>query len=109
MDPESRTSVAGLPPPIWLYRAKDRRNHDPRVGGSESLPPAPEVPAKFRASLSSFIDSTGMSVAYRLERWGREPGRSPVFIRPIPDVLHKLEVTGLAEQLRFTEPDGAAA
>jgi anti-sigma B factor antagonist len=52
----------------------------------------------------TFMDSTGMNFAYRLDRWGREAGRSLVFTRPIPDVLQKLEVAGLAQQLRFIEP-----
>jgi hypothetical protein len=34
---------------------------------------------------------------------------SLVFTRPVPDVLHKLEVAGLAEQFRFTGPDDDAA
>ena len=53
----------------------------------------------------TFIDSTGMNFAYRLDRWGREAGRSLAFTCPVPDVLHTLEVAGLAEQFRFIEPD----
>jgi anti-sigma B factor antagonist len=57
----------------------------------------------------TFIDSTGMNFAYRLDRWGREAGRSLVFTRPVPDVLHTLEVAGLAQQFRFIEPDDDVA
>jgi anti-anti-sigma factor len=57
----------------------------------------------------TFMDSTGVNFAYRLDGWSREPGRWLVFTRPTPDVLRKLEVAGLAQQFRFIEPDDDVA
>jgi anti-anti-sigma factor len=51
----------------------------------------------------TFIDSTGMNFAYRLDRWGREAGHTLAFTRPSRELLDKFDVAGLAERFRFID------
>jgi anti-anti-sigma factor len=54
----------------------------------------------------TFFDTTGLHMAHRFDRWGREHGVTVVFTRPIPDVMRALESAGLALRLTFLDDAG---
>jgi anti-anti-sigma factor len=51
----------------------------------------------------TFFDTTGLRLAHRLDRWGRDHSVPVVFTRGIPGVMLALRSAGLALRLRFTD------
>jgi anti-sigma B factor antagonist len=51
----------------------------------------------------TFFDSTGLNMASRLDRWGREHGIAVLFTRAVSDVMRALRASGLALTLTFTD------
>jgi len=51
----------------------------------------------------TFFDSTGLSMAHRLDRWGREHGVAVLFTRAIPEVTRGLLAAGLTLSLTFSD------
>jgi anti-sigma B factor antagonist len=51
----------------------------------------------------SFFDTTGLNMAQRYDRWGREHDVAVVFTRGRPTVMRALEAAGLALTLTFSE------
>ncbi len=51
----------------------------------------------------TFFDTTGLNLAYRFDRWGRDHKVSVLFTRAIPAVMGSLEAAGLMRTLRFSD------
>jgi len=51
----------------------------------------------------TFFDSTGLYMAQRLDRWGRDHDVTVVFTRGIPAVMLALQAAGLAHGLTFSD------
>ena len=51
----------------------------------------------------TFFDSTGLHIAERIDRWGREHGVTVVFTVPIQPVMMALQAAGLAHRLTFSD------
>jgi anti-anti-sigma factor len=51
----------------------------------------------------TFVDSTGLRMAYRFDRWGRDNGAAVVFTRASPEVMRAFETAGLALRLMFSD------
>ena len=51
----------------------------------------------------TFLDSTGLHMAQRFDRWGRDNDVTVVFTRGIPAVMLALRSTGLADRLTFSD------
>jgi anti-anti-sigma factor len=51
----------------------------------------------------TFFDSTGLQMAHRFDRWGRENGVTIVFTRGIPAVMLALRSAGLTFRLQFSD------
>jgi len=51
----------------------------------------------------TFFDSTGLNIAHRLDRWGREHGVAVLFTRAIPEVTRGLLAAGLTLSLTFSD------
>ena len=51
----------------------------------------------------TFFDTTGLNMAYRLDRWGREHGVPVLFTRAIPAVTRGLQAAGLTLSLTFSD------
>ena len=52
---------------------------------------------------ATFLDSTGLNMAHRLDRWGRDHGVVVVFTRAIPKVTRALRAAGLTLSLTFSD------
>jgi anti-anti-sigma factor len=54
----------------------------------------------------TFFDTTGLHIAHRLDRWGRDNGAPVVFTPGIEPVMRALRAAGLSLRLRFSDdPD----
>ena len=51
----------------------------------------------------TFFDTTGLNMAYRLDRWGRDHGVAVLFTRAIPEVTRGLRAAGLTLSLTFSD------
>jgi anti-anti-sigma factor len=51
----------------------------------------------------TFFDTTGLNMAYRLDRWGRDHGVPVLFTRATPEVTRGLTAAGLTHSLTFTD------
>jgi anti-anti-sigma factor len=51
----------------------------------------------------TFFDTTGLHLAQRFDRWGRDHGVAVVFTRAIPAVMLALQAAGLAYRLTFSD------
>ena len=51
----------------------------------------------------TFLDSTGLHMAQRFDRWGRDNAVTVVFTRGIPAVMMALRAAGLADRLTFSD------
>jgi anti-anti-sigma factor len=51
----------------------------------------------------AFVDTTGLRMAHRFDRWGRDNGVPVVFTRPSPAVMSSFETAGLAFRLKFAD------
>ena len=51
----------------------------------------------------TFLDSTGLHMAQRFDRWGRDNDVTVVFTRGIPAVMIALQAAGLADRLTFSD------
>jgi anti-anti-sigma factor len=52
------------------------------------------------------FDTTGLHIAHRIDRWGRDNGAPVVFTPGIPPVMRALRAAGLSLRLEFTDdPD----
>jgi anti-anti-sigma factor len=51
----------------------------------------------------TFFDTTGLQIAHRLDRWGRDHGVPVVFTPGGPTVMRALRATGLALRLSFSD------
>jgi anti-anti-sigma factor len=51
----------------------------------------------------TFFDTTGLNMAYRLDRWGRDHGVPVLFTRAIPEVTRGLIAAGLTHSLTFSD------
>ena len=51
----------------------------------------------------TFLDSTGLHMAQRFDRWGRDNDVTVVFTRGIPAVMMALRAAGLADRLTFSD------
>ena len=51
----------------------------------------------------TFFDTTGLNMAYRLDRWGRDHGVVVLFTRAIPEVTRGLRAAGLTLSLTFSD------
>jgi anti-anti-sigma factor len=52
---------------------------------------------------ATFFDTTGLQVAHRLDRWGRDTGVPVVFTPGDPAVMRALRAAGLALRLTFSD------
>lgn len=51
----------------------------------------------------TFFDSTGLNIAYRLDRWGRDHAIPLFFTRAAPNVMRGLVAAGLAHTVTFSD------
>ena len=51
----------------------------------------------------TFFDTTGLQIAHRLHRWGRDNGVPVVFTPGSPPVMRALRATGLSVRLEFSD------
>jgi anti-anti-sigma regulatory factor len=51
----------------------------------------------------TFFDTTGLNLAHRLDRWGKEHGVAVLFTRAIPEVTRGLRAAGLTLTLTFSD------
>ena len=51
----------------------------------------------------TFFDTTGLHIAHRLDRWGRDNGVPVVFTPGSPPVMRALRATGLSLRLEFSD------
>ena len=51
----------------------------------------------------TFLDSTGLYMAQRFDRWGHDNDVTVVFTRGIPAVMLALQAAGLADRLTFSD------
>ena len=51
----------------------------------------------------TFFDTTGLNMAYRIDRWGREHGITVRFTRAIPGVTRGLQAAGHTLSLTFSD------
>ena len=51
----------------------------------------------------TFFDTTGLQIAHRLHRWGRDSGVPVVFTPGSPPVMRALRATGLSIRLEFSD------
>jgi anti-anti-sigma factor len=51
----------------------------------------------------TFFDTTGLQMAHRLDRWGRDNGVPVVFTPGKPPVMRALRATGLSVRLEFSD------
>lgn len=51
----------------------------------------------------TFFDTTGLHIAHRIDRWGRDNGAPVVFTPGIPPVMRALRAAGLSLRLEFSD------